>query len=263
MKAILLAAGYGTRLRPLTDRLPKELLHVGGRPIIDWILDSVSEVGAVDEVHVVTNASKIAAFEAWAAGRNVTLHNDGTTSNDDRLGATGDIRFVVDRAGLAGDDLLVVAGDNLFGFSLEEYVSFWRGKGKGSAIAVHRLADPSLAHLYGVVELDADDRIVKLEEKPERPRSDLVSTATYLFARDHLPLLGRYLDEGNPPDPPGQFIAWLYERELVYGFRFTEDWLDIGDHGQLLEADNRYRVRSGLPPRSEYAPGPVGELTQS
>lgn len=253
MNAILLAAGYGTRLRPLTDRLPKELLQVGGRPIIDWILDSIAALPEVDEVHVVANATKIAAFESWAGGRNVILHNDGTTSNDDRLGAIGDIRFVVDEARLRDDDLLVVAGDNLFGFSLEEYVAFWRGKGGGSAIAVHRLADPSLAHLYGVVELDADDRIVTLEEKPEEPRSDLVSTATYLFGREYLALLERYLDEGNPPDPPGRFIAWLYVHEPVYGFRFAEEWLDIGDHGQLLQADNRYRARLGLPERDEYA----------
>jgi glucose-1-phosphate thymidylyltransferase len=257
MKAIVLAAGYGTRLRPLTDRVPKELLDVGGRPIIDWILDSVAALADVDEVHVVTNASKIAAFKTWAAGRDVTLHDDLTTSNEDRLGATGDIRFVVDRAGLASDDLLVVAGDNLFGFSLEEYVAFWREKGEGSAIAVHQLADPSLARLYGVVELADDDRIVRLVEKPEHPRSDLVSTATYLFAPEHLLLLERYLDDGNPPDPPGRFIAWLYEREPVYGFRFSEEWLDIGDYGQLLEADNRYRARSGLPARAEYALGPL------
>jgi glucose-1-phosphate thymidylyltransferase len=263
MKAILLAAGYGTRLRPLTDRTPKELLHVGGRPIIDWILDSVSALSEVDEVHVVTNAIKMAAFEGWAAGRDVTLHNDATTSNDDRLGATGDIRFVMDEAGLSGDDLLVVAGDNLFEFSLTEYVEFWRGKAGGSAIAVHQLADPTLASLYGVVELADDDRILGLEEKPEAPRSDLVSTATYLFAREHLPLLERYLDEGNPPDPPGRFIAWLYEREPVYGYRFAEEWLDIGDHGQLLEADNRYRGRLGLPPRSEYVPDTVEEKSQS
>jgi glucose-1-phosphate thymidylyltransferase len=263
MKAIVLAAGYGTRLRPLTDTLPKELLHVGGRPIIDRILDRVADVAAVDEVHVVTNASKIDAFEAWAAGRDVTLHDDLTTSNDDRLGAIGDVRFVVERAGLGDDDLLVVAGDNLFEFSLAEYVAFWREKGQGSAIAVHELADPSLASLYGVVELDPDDRIVGLEEKPERPRSALVSTATYLFSREHVAALGGYLDAGHPADPPGRFIEWLVEREPVYGFRFSEEWLDIGDHTQLLEADNRYRVRAGLPERSEYTPGPtaVGELT--
>ncbi len=106
---------------------------------------------------------------------------------------------------------------------------------------MHRLADPSLASLYGVVELDRSDRVVGMQEKPEHPRSDLVSTATYLFSREHLAVLDRYLDEGNAPDPPGAFLAWLCEREPVYGFRFSEAWLDIGDPEQLLEADNRYR----------------------
>ena len=119
---------------------------------------------------------------------------------------------------------------------------------------MHQLADPSLASLYGVVELDDDDRVVGLEEKPEHPRSDLVSTATYLFSEEHLALLDRYLDEGNPPDPPGRFLIWLSEREPVYGFRFTEAWLDIGDPAQLLEADNRYRAAAGLPAREEYSP---------
>ena len=213
-------------------------------------------------MHVVTNASKIAAFETWAAGRDVTLHDDLTTSNEDRLGATGDIRFVVDRAGLAGDDLLVVAGDNLFEFSLEEYVAFWRGKGGGSAIAVHELADPSLARLYGVVELDAGrpDRRARGEAgaSAQRPRLD---RHVPVLARRTCALLARYLDEGNPPDPPGRFIAWLFEREPVYGFRFAEEWLDIGDHGQLLEADNRYRARPGCR-RAGVRRWPVDELTQ-
>jgi len=181
------------------------------------------------------------------------VHDDGTTSNEDRLGATGDIRFVLAAADLWDDDLLVIAGDNLFGFALADYISFWRRKGGGSAIAVHRLPDPALAHLYGVVELDQDDRVVALEEKPERPRGDHVSTATYIFAQPHLTLLERYLDEGNPPDPPGRFLTWLCEREPVYGFRFAEEWLDIGDPEQLLSADNLYRARQGLPERDVYS----------
>jgi glucose-1-phosphate thymidylyltransferase len=252
MKALLLAAGYGTRLQPLTDQVPKELLHVGGRPIIEWILESVAAVPGIDEIHVVTNAGKVDAFASWAEGRGVTVHDDGTTSNEDRLGATGDIRFVLDRTGLRDDDLLVIAGDNLFGFSLEEYVAFWSAKGAGSAVAVHQLADPSRASLYGVVELGTDDRIVRLEEKPDHPRSDLVSTAAYIFARGHLELLDLYLDEGNPSDPPGRFLTWLCDREPVFGYRFAEEWLDIGDPDQLVEADNRYRARQGLPAREEY-----------
>lgn len=253
MKALLLAGGYATRLRPLTDRVAKPLLPVGGRPMVDWIVDRITEAGIADEVHLVTNAVYAADFERWAATRDITVWNDGTSTNDDRLGAIGDVRFAIEHGGLAGDDLLVIAADNLFEFSLRDYVTFWQAKATGSAIAVHRLADPSLASLYGVVELEHDDRVIGMEEKPEQPRSDLVSTATYLLHRDHVPILQRYLDDGNPPDPPGRFFAWLYPREPLYGYRFPEPWFDIGDPEQLLEADNRYRERLGLLTRDHYS----------
>jgi glucose-1-phosphate thymidylyltransferase len=252
MKALLLAAGYATRLRPLTDEVAKPLLPVGGRPMADWILDRISESGEIDEVHIVTNAVYAPAFERWAAGKGVTVHDDGTSSNETRLGALGDIRLAVRAGGLGADGLLVIAADNLFEFSLAGYIAFWRARG-GSAIAVHKLADPSLASLYGVIELGNDDRIVGMEEKPEHPKSDLASTAAYLFSAEHLALLDLYFAEGNPPDPPGKFLAWLCEREPVYGYAFAEAWLDIGDPAQLLEADSRYRERAGLPPRSQYS----------
>jgi glucose-1-phosphate thymidylyltransferase len=254
VNALLLAGGYATRLRPLTDRLAKPLLPVGGRPMVDWILERIQSVPQVERVHLVTNAVYAGDFLRWAAaGRDVTVHDDGTTSNDDRLGAVGDIQFAVDEGDLAGDDLLVIAADNLFQFSLEALLGFWERKG-GSAVAVHRLADPPRASLSGVVERAADDRVIGLEEKPEAPASDLVSTATYLFSAGHLALVRRYLDEGNLPDPPGRFLVWLYPREPLYGFRFAEEWIDIGDPGQLLEADNRYRARLGLPERDAYTP---------
>ena len=202
---LLLAGGYATRLRPLTDRLAKPLLPVGGKPMIDWIVDRIVAAEIADELHLVTNAVYASDFERWAAVRDVTVWNDGTSSNDDRLGAIGDVRFAVEQGGLGDDDLLVIAADNLFEFSLRDYVSFWEGKGTGSAIAVHRLADPSLASLYGVVELDQDDRVIGMEEKPEHPRRSR-------FDR-HLPLASRppadprrYLDDGNPPDP--QTLLW-------------------------------------------------------
>jgi glucose-1-phosphate thymidylyltransferase len=253
VKALLLAAGYAMRLRPLTEKTAKPLLPVGGRPMIDWILDSIEESGTVDAVHVVTNAVYAEGFERWGSERGVVVWNDGTSTNDDRLGALGDIRFAIEHGGLGDDGLLVIAADNLFEFSLVDYVDFWLEKG-GSALAVHRLVDPSVASLYGVVELDRSDRVVGMQEKPEHPRSDLVSTATYLFSREHLEVLDRYLDEGNAPDPPGAFLAWLCEREPVYGFRFSEAWLDIGDPEQLLEADNRYRAAAGLASRAVYSP---------
>jgi len=254
MKALLLAAGYATRLRPLTDDRAKSLLPVGGRPMADWILDKIVEVDDVDEVHVVTNARFADAFTEWASTRDVTVHDDGTTSNDDRLGAIGDVAFVADREGWDGEDVLVIAGDNLFDFSLADYVDFWRDKGESaSAIALYEHPVQELLSQYGIVEVDTEARVRNFLEKPANPPSNLIATATYIYDRAHLALLHAYLAEGNSSDAPGSFIEWLYTRAPVYGYRFGGEWLDIGSHSQLLEADNRLRVRSGLPERAEYA----------
>jgi glucose-1-phosphate thymidylyltransferase len=254
---LILAAGYATRLRPLTETHAKELLPVGGRPIVDWILDKVAEVDGLDDVHLVTNSWKAPMFERWAIGRELRVHDDGTSSNETRLGAIGDMRLVVDRAGL-DDDLLVIAGDNLFEFSLARFVEFWRGKGVASAVAVRDVGSLELASRYGIVDIGENDRLVDFLEKPADPPSTLAATATYLFHREHLRLIARYLDEGNPPDQPGNFVGWLQRREPVFAYRFDEGWFDIGDAEQLLVADNRFRSRLGLPVRAEYAvePGP-------
>jgi glucose-1-phosphate thymidylyltransferase len=247
MKALILAAGYATRLRPLTDTIPKQLLPVGGRPMVDWILDRLVETSA-DEVHLVTNARFAPVFERWAEDKEVQVHNDGTHSNDDRLGAIGDIHFV----GL-DDDLLVIAGDNLFDYSLADYEAYWRAKG-GSCVAVHDVGDFELAKQYGVVDVDADGRITSVVEKPEQPRTTLCATATYLYTREDAARVETYLAEGNPPDQPGNFVVWLHTRAPMYAYRFAGDWYDIGDAGQLLEADNRMRRLRGLPERAAYAP---------
>ncbi len=251
MKALILAAGYATRLRPLTDSVPKMLLPLAERPMLDYLLDRIREVDEIEEIHLVTNAQFAPAFRDWAP-EDVTVHDDGTTSNEDRLGAIGDIAFTIERAGLEGEDLLVVAGDNLIGYSLPEFVDFWHEKG-GSAIAVHEVADRSLLPQYGVVELDDDDRVVGFEEKPAEPKSNLAATAAYLYRGADLELLPRYLEEGNAPDAPGNFAAWLHTRAPLYGYRFSGEWHDIGDLGQLLDADNLLRGRAGLPQRDEYS----------
>ena len=251
LKAIILAAGYATRLRPLTDRVPKQLLPVGGRPLVDWILAKVRETEA-DEIHLVTNARFAVDFARWAEGSEVRVHDDGTTSNDDRLGAIGDIRFVIEQAGL-DDDLLVIAGDNLFDFSLADYVAYWRAKEGGSCLAVYDVGDIELAKLYGVVEVDEHDRVIGFVEKPAAPASTLAATAAYLYTREHARLIGRYLEDGNAPDQPGNFVAWLHTRAPVYAYRFAGDWHDVGDPDQLLAADNRLRAQVGLPLRQTYS----------
>lgn len=257
MKAVVLAAGYATRLRPLTDSIPKVLLPLAGRPMLDYLLDRIEAVAEIDGIHVVTNARFARDFVAWAAQRSglrpIHVWNDGTTSNEDRLGAIGDMRFVVEQAGLDGEDVLVVAGDNLFEFDLSEFVAFWRSKRNASAICVHDVSDLELAKQYSVVELDDDDRVTFLEEKPEEPASTLAAIAIYLYCAEDVARVGEYLAEGNPPDQPGRFVVWLYPRVPVYGYRFEGEWLDIGDPQQLLEADNRMRTRLGLAPRGEYS----------
>jgi len=254
VKALILAAGYATRLRPLTDTWAKELLPVGGRPIIDWILDKIAEVEEIDEVHVVTNARKAPAFAAWAAGgRGVVVHDDGTHSNDDRLGAIGDLQFVLERTGM-DDDLLVIAGDNLFEFSLPEFVAYWRGKGRASAVAVRDVDSLEIASRMGVVTLADDGLVLDFVEKPADPASTLCATAAYIYHRTHLPLVGVYLAGEHSSDQPGRLVGWLRRHEPVYGWVFTESWHDIGSPEQLLEADNRLRASAGLPARERYSP---------
>jgi glucose-1-phosphate thymidylyltransferase len=253
VNAIILAAGYATRLKPLTDTWAKELLPVGGRPIIDRIVDGLAAVDEIEAVHVVTNARKADGFRVWAEDRDVIVHDDGTPSNEDRLGAIGDMQFVIDRAGI-DDDLLVIAGDNLFEFELSEFVDYWRSKGTASALAVRDVGTLELARRYGIVDLADDGRILDFVEKPEDPPSTLAATATYLYHRAHVPLVRTYLDEGNPPDQPGRLVGWLHRREPVYGWTFDAGWYDIGDHEQLLEADNRMRRARGLSARETYSP---------
>jgi glucose-1-phosphate thymidylyltransferase len=220
--------------------------------MLDYLLDRLRDAGEIDEVHVVTNHKFADAFGEWAATRDVVVHDDGTTSEDDRLGAIGDIQFVVERAGI-DDDLLVVAGDNLFDYSVADYVDWWHGKGEASAVVLYDVGDLELVKKYSSVELDDDDRLTGFVEKPESPTSTLVATAAYIYHRNHVSLIRQYLGDGNPPDQPGRLVAWLVPRAPVYGYRAGGDWRDIGDAAQLLEADNHLRAAAGLAARDSYS----------
>jgi glucose-1-phosphate thymidylyltransferase len=256
MKAIVLAAGYATRLRPLTNTVAKPLLPLAGRPMIDYIYDKIAGVSAVDAVHVVTNAKFASGFAAWAAAHTgpipIHVHDDKTTNNEDRLGAIGDIRFTIEEGKLGGHDLLICAGDNLFDYSLADYVQYWSAKGEASCLAVYQCDDIELVKQYSIVEIDAHDRITSFIEKPKNPTTQLVGTATYIYHRQHIRLLEQYLAEGNSPDQPGNLVAWLHKRAPVFAYRFSGGWFDIGNQNELLQADNLMRGRVGMPRRDEY-----------
>jgi glucose-1-phosphate thymidylyltransferase len=254
MRCVLLAAGYATRLRPLTDDVPKHLLPVGGRPMLDWVVGCVREVEDVDAIHLVTNSRFAPAFSRWAEPQGVTVHDDCTSSNDDRLGAVGDLRLVIEAAALEDEELLVLAGDNLFELSLPRFVAWWRARPQpATAVPLHDVRDLRLATQYGIAETDDEDRIVRFVEKPDDPPSTLASTLIYLLPPEHVRLVGTYLGEGRSPDNAGSFLGWLAAREPVYGYRFEGSWYDIGDHEQLLEADKRMRRLVGLPERESYS----------
>ncbi len=235
MKALVLAAGYATRLYPLTLDRPKALLEVGGKPMLDHVLERLEEMG-VDETIVVTNAKFTPHFEEWASGRDgVRIVNDGTTSNDDRLGAIGDIGFVLDRTGL-DDDLVVVAGDNLFAEDMSGF-SAYGSEVDAPVLAVHDVGDLDRMREYNQVAVDDQGRITFFEEKPEDARSTLAGVALYFYPRRTLPLIRQYLDEKNNPDQPGRLVEWLYPRTSVYTWRLPGEWYDIGSAETLAEAD--------------------------
>ena len=237
MRALILAAGYATRLYPLTLETPKHLLEVGGRPMVDWVLDRLDPLDGLDEVYLVTNGKFAPAFEHWASGRtgrSVIVIDDGTTSEDDRLGAVGDIGLVLDRKEV-DDDLIVVAGDNLFTGDIEGFATAGRERER-PVLAVHDVGDPELMSQYNTVETDEDGRITYFEEKPERAKSTLAGIALYWYPRQVLPLIHTYLAETNNPDQPGRLVEWLYERTPVYVWQLPGAWYDIGTPEQLESA---------------------------
>ncbi len=242
MNALILAAGYATRLYPLTLNKAKPLLEVGGKPIIEWLLDNLADVPGLGTVYIVTNAKFAGDFQNWADGyqeqhREITIKiiNDGSKSDDDKLGAIGDINLVLMRENLTDEDLLVIAGDNLFQQPLSDFVNV--AKHSAATVAVHDVGNLEVMKKYGTVTVDKSGVITNFEEKPEKPKSTLAAVALYYYPRDVLPLFTTYLAAGNNPDQPGLFLQWLYTRKPVNTFEIKGRWLDIGSKETLKSAD--------------------------
>jgi len=253
LDVLILAAGYATRLHPLTEHCAKPLLPVGGQPLIDHLMDSVSRLDGVARIHVVANKRFCGDFQIWAAQRlereRLFIYNDGTFDNADRLGAIGDAAYVIRHAAI-DRDLLVVAGDNLFDFDLRAMREMQLRR--GTTIATCLFPDRERIKHYSTVEVDGTGRVVAFIEKPPEPTTNRIGICCYLFARRDVPRVQEYLGDGNNPDAPGWFIAWLYRQAPVYAFEFAGLWYDIGDLASLTEADNVLRRRAGLHERDVY-----------
>ncbi len=247
MKLLILAAGYATRLYPLTLNQPKPLLKIAGKPMIEHVLARTLPAGGIDEVYVVTNNKFAGHFAEWAAGYDapeglkITVINDQTMSDEDKLGAIGDAELVI-REQAVDDDLMVVAGDNLFSEDLVGFGETCREK-QTPVLGLFDVGSTEAAKPYSAVEVDENGRLLDFVEKPENPKTSLIGIACYFYPRAFVPKIAEYVQAGNNADQPGRLIQWLYPRTPVHTWVVPGEWYDIGSAETLKEADEVFSRR--------------------
>ena len=229
MKCLILAAGYATRLYPLTENFPKPLLTVGEKTILDWLVDDIDTAGVIDEYVVISNHKFAPQLTAWAylKPQKITVVDDGTTSNETRLGAVRDIQFAIDALGIE-DDMLVIAGDNVLDFSLTRFVGYAIEK-KTSCIMRYFEAEEKRLMKCGVVEIDENDRILGMEEKPAVPKSHWCCPPFYYYTKEDAQLVKVGIESGCGTDAPGSYIAWLSGKTVVHAMEMPGKRYDIGN----------------------------------
>jgi len=244
MKAIILVAGYATRLYPLTLDKPKALLSIAGKPIIDYITNEINTIDEIDEIYVVSNHKFADDFIKWGNDKNnpkkIFVLDDGTTTEDTRLGAIGDILFTIREKNI-DDDLLVIAGDNFFTYKLIDYFNYFKDVQR-DCVCVKEFEDRSMLKHFGVAVLDENKRVIDFQEKQENPGSNNVVYAAYIYKRDTIPLFEEYIMQGNKPDAPGYFIQWLFKIKDLRAYEILEgDCFDIGTHKAYKEIQERFK----------------------
>ena len=247
MKVYALAAGFATRMYPLTLHSPKPLLDIAGKPVLTRLLEKVLGLGGVTEVIVIGNEKFNAPFQEWARntdlGAPIRVLNDGSTDDSNKLGAIGDIAFALERADPGAEDWLVVAGDNLIEFDLAHVFAEFKRRHRPTLL-VRRIADREAQKRYNEVAVDAGGRVLHFTEKPKEPQSDLAAIAFYIYTPEVKAMLREYLAQGGNPDAPGYFIEWLCRRMEVGAVTFEGEWFDIGNLKTLEEARAKYAARA-------------------
>ena len=226
MTSIILAAGYATRMYPLTLNYPKPLLEVGGKKIIDWLIEDLEKAG-VERTVVVSNHKFISQFQAWAEGReNIIVLDDGSEDNDHRLGAVKDIEFAIEEANI-DDDIVVLAGDNVLNFSLSSFIEYGR-KRKTSCIMRHEEKDENKLRKTGVIEINEDELVLNMEEKPQEPKSNWAVPPFYYYTKEDKDLIKEGIASGCGTDAPGSFVSWLVKKRPVHAYKMIGDRFDVG-----------------------------------
>jgi glucose-1-phosphate thymidylyltransferase len=227
MQAILLAGGFAKRLQPLSSSTPKPLLKVGGRAIIDYVVDKVMDIEDLDKILISTNLRFKEQFEEWLGSRNLLnakLIVEPSVREEEKPGAVAALARITE--GIE-DDCLIIAGDNLFTSSLKPIVESFRIKGK-PVVGIYNLGDRELAKQYSTISVDSDGRIIRFVEKPTDPESTFIGTAIYIFPQSVLPMIGKFAKASRDRDSPGRFVEWLYTKEPTYGVELEGQWWDIG-----------------------------------
>lgn len=229
MKCLILAAGYATRLYPLTENFPKPLLKVREKTILDWLIDDIDTLQIVDEYVVISNHKFAHHFDVWAKEKTqkITVIDDGTSSNETRLGAVRDIQFAIDTLGL-DDDMLVIAGDNLLDFSLTKFIRYALDK-KASCIMRYYEANEQKLLKCGVVTIDETDKILRMTEKSPTPETHWCTPPFYYYTRQDARLVEKGIAAGCGTDAPGSYIAWLCTQTPVYAMEMPGSRYDIGN----------------------------------
>ena len=242
MICLILAAGYATRLYPLTENMPKPLLKVKDKTILDWLVDDINESGRVDKYVVISNSKFAQNFREWTASRpdseKFVVVDDGTSTNETRLGAVADIKFAIDALGL-DDDMMIIAGDNVLDFSLCRFIEYFDSK---KASCIMRYFEPNLEKCKrsGVITIDDNDVITSMVEKPENPKSNWLAPPFYIYTAKDAASVGDALLSGCGKDAPGSYAAWLSEKTAVYAMEMPGKRYDIGNIDSYNEVQNTY-----------------------
>lgn len=241
MKCLILAAGYATRLYPLTENFPKPLLAVGEKTILDWLVDDIDTAGEVDEYIVISNHKYAHHFEAWAKtkAQKITVVDDGTDTNETRLGAVMDIQFAIDRLGL-DDDMLVIAGDNVLDFSLTKFIAYAKNKNTSCIMRYYEPEDKKLLKC-GVVDIDAKDKILSMVEKPAAPATHWCCPPFYYYTKKDAKLVRKGIDCGCGTDAPGSYAAWLCTQVTVHAMEMPGSRYDIGNLESYEKVKREYK----------------------